>query len=184
MPTDTSPLPPPDQLPPHRRGVIPAFTQPTPDQTPPAAVTAPPPAGLEPDQLDRAQWTRTPSSRDAADEPTRTVTSSVGKPKTAEVTALVIGLLALAVSAGAFLARARFGQQLRRPTKQQYRNIAEPLARIGLRHFDASALPADLGDVIAAGGAAGEYLTDGPMLLGPAGVIDDGVPDDLQEEYL
>lgn len=122
-------------------------------------------------------------SRRPAGGDTPTVISSLGdvkKPDPEATTALVIGALGLVVAGAAFLARRRTRRKLRQPTKRQSRDIAEPLARIMLRHADPSLLNPDLADVIAAGGAFGAYLNDGDLFEGSA--IDSGVPAGLNQE--
>lgn len=111
----------------------------------------------------------------------RTESSSTGsKPTKAETAGLVAGLLGLVVVGAAGLVRWRTKRKLRRPTVRQIDDIAAPLARIALRTADLSWLNPTLADLIAAGAATGEYLSDGPLLEGPE--YDDGIPDDLQED--
>ena len=115
------------------------------------------------------------------DEPTRTETSSGSKPSAKQTTDLFVGLVLMAAVGAAALAKWRLRAKLRQPTTGQARDIAAPLARIALRHFDASWLNADLGDLLMAGAATGAYVNDGP-LLGPLHP-DAGMPDNLQETH-
>lgn len=165
------------------RAPLPTFTQPT----PPPATDPPPPLTLH--QLEQLgadnlfSPTLAPRSllQDDGDRPTRTGTSSPGsKPKHADVALLVVGCLGLVVLAAAGLVRWRLRAQLRRPTDDHLEDVAGPVARILMRHVDLSKLPADLGDVIAAGTAVGHYVNDGPLI--EAYYEDPGMPDDLQGE--
>lgn len=113
------------------------------------------------------------------DEPTHTVISSASKPSPKDTTDLLVGLIALAAVGAAALVKWRLGRKLRTPTSGQSRDIAAPLARLALRHFDASWLNKDLADLLQAGAATGAYANDGPLLL-PLHP-DAGVPDNLQE---
>lgn len=98
--------------------------------------------------------TRTPSS---------SAGSRIGDPKqAAKVLGGLVGLVF--VVGGGLLVQLR-GRDLRRPTRQQTAGIADPVARILARHTDLSMLTPDLGDVIEAGSAIGDYLTDGPMVV-------------------
>jgi hypothetical protein len=113
---------------------------------------------------------------------TPTVISSLGdakKPDSEQTTRLMIGALGLVVAGAVFLVKLRTKRKLRQPTKSQYRDIAEPLARLALRHADVSWLNPDLVDIIAAGSATGAYLNDGDLLEGSA--TDSGVPADLNQ---
>lgn len=172
MATETDPLQSLNQP----RALIPSFTQPT-----------PPPATTEPDNPPPPSFQLAPAARPRRvvdDEQSRTGTSSAGsKPTQTEVAGLVVGLLGLLVSGIAFLVQLRAGRGviMRRPTRDESRDIAAPLARIALRHADLSLLGPTVADVIAAGGATGAYLTNGP-LLGYDGSVDDGVPPNLQED--
>lgn len=112
------------------------------------------------------------------DEPaTRTGTSSRAsdQPTEAEVTKLLIGLLALGVAGVGWLVRARMQRKLRRPTDRQARDIAGPVARILLRRLDMVRLAPDLGDALEAAAAAGNYIGDGPLLQ-PAAPPDPNLP--------
>jgi hypothetical protein len=114
---------------------------------------------------------------------TRTATSDTTgevapKPTVKDTAVLVAGVLGLVVTGVALLVRLRRGVQLRRPTKTELDDIAKPLAGLATRHVPAGILNKDLGDVIAAGAAAGAYLNNGPLI--EHDYVDDGLPDNLQ----
>jgi hypothetical protein len=70
----------------------------------------------------------------------------------------------LSVTAGALaVILARTGRQLRRPTRDENRAIARPLARIFVRHVPAEFITADLADLGEAGAAIEEYVAAGPV---------------------
>lgn len=94
----------------------------------------------------------------------RTDTSTApGEPINPDTIARVTaGLIGLAVSAVAFLLIRTRGVQLRRPADDQTDAMAEPLARIMLRHVPIDRFP-DLVDAIELANAAGEYISDGPL---------------------
>lgn len=165
-------------------GLLPTFTQPPPPPaSPPQDPESPQLSPLRPvDQLP-APFTRgpgraaTPTDTSFDGEP-----ASVDKPTAAETTALLVGLLGLAVAGAAFVINRRLGggRRLREPTPRQTSNVAAPLGRILLRHADISWLNADLADAIKAAAATGAYMNDGPLIEYDAG--DAGVPPHLQED--
>lgn len=69
------------------------------------------------------------------------------------------------------------GQKLREPTKDQAKDIGQPLGRILARHVPAEWLNADLIDAIEMTAATGNYLNDGPLLA--AHRTNPGLPADL-----
>lgn len=121
---------------------------------------------------------------DTPDDGTRSPTSSPGSGRTpvgaAEAAALIAGLLGVLALGAAWFVQLRTGgyRTLRKPTKQQTRDIAGPLAAIASRHVPADLLHADLGDAIHALTAAGAYVTAGPLTV-PA-LVDEAGPN--QEE--
>jgi hypothetical protein len=177
------------------RNVIPTFTQPptpTPEASPgpPTLEQARGTRGAIRTEINRILWDRDgggdgptePAAPRPDREPTRTAISSASKPSTKDTADLVVGLIALVAVAAGALVKWRLRRKLRTPDDTQSRNIAEPLARLALRHFDAAWLNKDLADLLQAGAATGAYINDGPLLqpLYP----DDGVPPDLQEDQL
>ena len=78
------------------------------------------------------------------------------------VSRLIAGLL-LVASTVPVLLLARQGRSFRRPTEQQARDIADPLARIAVRHLPLEVIGADLADGIDAAIATNAYVTDGPL---------------------
>jgi hypothetical protein len=100
--------------------------------------------------------------------PTRTGTSATPgtdeKPSAKDTAKLVAGLLAMAAVGAAALVRWRLRAKLREPSKAQADEMAEPLARIGLRHVPAGKLHPDLLDATQFAAALGRYLNDGPLL--------------------
>lgn len=171
------------------RGLVPRFTPP-PEETELGATTSSSPSPLSPDLqaqarqiLDRAELDGpgtppgpTTTSTTGDDEPPR------GKPLSRdEVTGLVVGVLGLVVAVAGGVIRWQTRRRLREPSAKQRRDIAAPLGRILQRRADLSILGPDIGDALQAAAATGAYLGDGPLLHPPDHVIDDGVPDDLQE---
>jgi hypothetical protein len=175
-----------------RLALLPKFRSPPtppPSSTPPPATgspsTSPAPAGgsgigsgvlYEP-----APTNRTFASGETTPTAISSVSDSVKKPSAEETTKLLAGLIGLAAVGVGVLVSWRLRRKLRVPTKTEARDIAAPLARIALRHFDPSWLNADLADGIAAATATGAYLGDGPLLLGAD--LDAGIPDNLQEDH-
>jgi len=82
----------------------------------------------------------------------------------------------LMVLSDALLGRA--GRQLRRPTPEQLADFSEPIGAIVARHFDVSKLGLDVADLTTAGGAFGDWLSEGPVTL-PKGpnVVQVGMPE-------
>jgi hypothetical protein len=102
------------------------------------------------------------------DGPIRTGISSggssrIGDPRKAAQ--VIGGLVGLAFVIGAGILAQLHRRDLRRPTKAQTDGFADPVARILSRHTDLSMITPDLGDIIEAGSAVGEYLTSGPILV-------------------
>jgi hypothetical protein len=155
-----------------RLGLIPTFSQPpppNPDHNPP---DQPPPPDL---------YSEPPTQRPDRNA-TPTPTSSPGsKPSTQDAAALLIGLLGLAVVGAGLLVRwrTRNNRRLRAPTDKQLRQMAEPLAAIGLRHFDSDLFNRDVADLTRAGAALGAYITDGPLTQPNT---DPGLPDLTDQE--
>lgn len=101
------------------------------------------------------------------DDPIRTGISSggsrIGDPRKAAQ--VIGGLVGLAFVIGAGILAQLHQRDLRRPTRTQTDGFADPVARILARHTDLSMITPDLGDIIEAGSAIGEYLTTGPVLV-------------------
>ncbi len=75
---------------------------------------------------------------------------------------LVKGLLKIViVSAEALLGR--MGREFRRPEEHQIDGVAQPLARIAVRHLDLSYISDDLLDLTEAGGGLSDYILEGPV---------------------
>lgn len=110
---------------------------------------------------------------------TRTTNSSSGD--TVDTAVLIAAGLGLTVALAGWAVRVWSKQRLRRPTKEQLRDIAKPLARLAARTWDAAVVDKTLLDVIEAGAATALYLEDGPLLSRDL-VVTTGVPDHLQEE--
>lgn len=111
-------------------------------------------------------WNRKPE--ELAGTTTHTGISSGGKARVGDPKALaktLAGLIGLGVIVVAGVMR-KTGKRVdvRQPTDRQADGIAEPLARIITRHTDLSTVTPDLADVLAAGAALGDYLTDGPIV--------------------
>lgn len=72
----------------------------------------------------------------------------------------------------------RAGRQLRRPTPEQLDEFATPIGAIVARHFDVSKLGLDVADLTTAGGAFGDWMSEGPVTL-PKGpnVVQVGMPE-------
>lgn len=136
---------------------------PSPEPTPtgPARLTGAPPESRS------SMFGAPPSPRLAEpdDATTRTENSSggsrIGDPKqTAKVIAGLVGLL-FSLAAGIA------GQRrltVRRPSRRQLDGFADPVGQIIARHTDLASVTPDLADVILAGAAVGDYMTDGPVL--------------------
>lgn len=105
-------------------------------------------------------------------------------PSVDETVTLAVAALAFLGAAAALAVRFTLKAKLRQPTDKQARQIARPLVRIALRHFDALVVNTDLADALKAGAATANYVNAGP-LLGPLGPdTDPQVPDlnDTDEE--
>ena len=79
-----------------------------------------------------------------------------------QVAQVIGGLLILLTGTLALLANQR-GRTFRQPTARQRDDIAEPLARIAVRHLPLDALGPDLADATAAAVALHSYVMDGPL---------------------
>lgn len=171
-----------------RLDLLPSFTQPTPPTTtsldPPTATewTDPEPEGRR-RFLPFGQSRRRPGGDDTPTGSSSPASEPIHKPTPAETAVLVAALLSMLVSGAALAVRWRTRRRLklRRPSTKQTESVAGPLARLALRHADASWLNADLADLLTAGAATGWYLTDGELLIPDQ--PDPGVPEDLQEAY-
>lgn len=170
-----------------------APTRPIPGFRPRAALLLDPPQeGIPPASSPDSPATDSPESGGGLFVPpslrpepngTRTATSDTTgevapKPTVKDTAVLVAGVLGLVVTGVALLVRLRRGVQLRRPTKAELDDIAKPLAGLATRHVPAGILNRDLGDIIAAGAAAGAYLNNGPLIEDV--YIDNGLPDNVQ----
>jgi hypothetical protein len=104
-----------------------------------------------------------PSEYDEPDSP-RTTTStrrkSGGDPR--QVAQVIGGLLVLLTATLALLANQR-GRTFRQPTVRERDDIAQPLARIAVRHLPLDALGPDLADATMAAVALHGYVMAGPL---------------------
>lgn len=113
---------------------------------------------------------------------TRTATSSAGEglgrdPK--QLGKVLAGLVALAFVIGDGLLRRYSRRGLRKPTNEQTRDFARPIAAIIARHTDGIDIVPDVGDLIEAGSAAGTYLLEGPLTVRAAV---EALPDDYRAD--
>lgn len=92
------------------------------------------------------------------------VTRPADEPTGKDVAKLVAGLLGMAAVGAAMVVRWRMRAKLREPSKSHTEDMAEPLARIGLRHVPMAKLHPDLLDATQFASALGRYLNDGPLL--------------------
>ena len=88
--------------------------------------------------------------------------SAGGDPE--ELTAVIGGALALAISGVGLLLRRR-ARTVRQPNKRELDAFAEPLARIACRHFPMDLLGPDLLDITKAGKATSDYVTNGRLIV-------------------
>lgn len=116
-----------------------------------------------------------------ADGTTRTGTWGTSRNPTAAETKttvkMVSGIAKLAiVLTDVLLGRA--SRQLRRPTPEQLEEFATPVGAIVARHFDVAKLGLDVADLTTAGGAFGDWMSEGPVTL-PKGpnVVQVGMPE-------
>lgn len=179
-----------------RRAPLPGFAHPEPrplDPPPPEADSSSPPIPLpatDPESpagagvyglpgVDRV--IRSLGSVIREDRPPRTTTSTDEDPSWSieAAGALVVGIVGLAFSAAGWIIRLRSGAQLRRPTKAQLREIAEPLAGILWRRVDLEKWGPDLADGIKATAATGAYVSEAPLI--ERATIDPGIPPGLTD---
>lgn len=155
-----------------RPAPLPTFLHPPETETPPAApeeevrTTGP---VLDNRPASAAPWA--PYAGVGSPDPIRTrtddssdsLTSSTTKAETARnAGVLLAGVLAIGAGVVAVVL-ARTGRQLRRPTRAENRAIAQPLARIMVRHVPAEFITADLADLGEAGAAVEAYVSAGPV---------------------
>lgn len=117
---------------------------PSPDQWPPDSV-------LEHDE----------SPTDSPPTPTSTRRRPGGEP---HMVAQVLGGLLLLLTGTLGVLLARQGRTLRQPTPAQRDGMAEPVARIAVRHLPLDALGPDLADATAAVVAVHGYIADGALI--------------------
>lgn len=86
-----------------------------------------------------------------------------GPVKPEQVAGAVGALLGLALLGVDLTLRYTRRRKLRKPTKDQTREFAEPLGRILARHVDMSIFGPDLLDLAEVGNAAASYIDDGPI---------------------
>lgn len=114
---------------------------------------------------DRIRQTIRPTGDRTGTSATDDESAKLDPEKAARILAGVIGLVATGVSV--FVAwRSKHTVTLRKPSREQALDIAEPVARILLRHFGLSAFP-DIEDGVEALAAAGAYVSpeSGPILV-------------------
>lgn len=135
---------------------------------------------VQPDTLPQPHPSLTLRADDASSGSTPTGLWGTRTPSAAETKTtvkMVAGVSKLLMVLGdALLGRA--GRQLRRPTPEQLDEFATPIGAIVARHFDVSKLGQDVADLTTAGGAFGDWLSDGPVTL-PKGpnVVQVGMPE-------
>jgi hypothetical protein len=136
-------------------------------------------AALDPSPTDGELSRRTGTSTD------RRTWRAGGDPD--KVAMVLSGLFALAARFLDRVAAVR-GRELRQPTKVQRADVAEPLARIAVRHLPLQALNDDLTDAFEALLAVEAYVDDGPLITWRAqpaptlhGPYD--TPDDQGDDY-
>ncbi len=124
-----------------------------PSSNPDSPTVSPPPSDLDDE----------PSEYDEPASP-RTTTSTRRKPggDPREVAMVLGGLLVLLTGTLALLANQR-GRTFRQPTIRQRDDIAQPLARIAVRHLPLDALGPDLADATMAAVALHAYVMAGPL---------------------
>jgi hypothetical protein len=102
--------------------------------------------------------TRTEDSSDQLTTPT-----TAGKAETARnAGVLLAGILTVAAGLVAVVL-ARAGRELRRPTRDETRAVARPIARILVRHIPAEMITADLADMGEAAAGVSDYMSAGPV---------------------
>jgi hypothetical protein len=136
----------------------------------------PEPTSSQDPETSRSPWPRQPRPDAPDSTPTSTSTPSGDSLVTAKDAGIAIAGIVCVLTMGVswlVMARTRGAASLRQPTKQQARDIAQPLARIAARHVDASLLHPDLGDALMAISATGAYIGDGPLRSRPTSTDDD-----------
>lgn len=157
-----------DQSP--RLASIPMFAQPRQERTddlPPESHVSPPAATWSPESDPESNRPEPESPSDDDWESPRTTTSTRprlkpgGNPR--EVAKVLGGLIVLLTATLGVLA-ARQGKEFRQPTPAQRDDIANPLARIAVRHLPLDAIGDDLADLTEAAVASHSYVMDGPLI--------------------
>lgn len=151
-----------------------------PEETPPEPLPEPLPEPRPESLPDTPSSYRLSPAAAASDGDTPTAIWGTRTPTAAE-TKTTVKMVAgvsklLIVISDALLGRA--GRQLRRPTAEQLDEFATPIGAIVARHFDVSKLGQDVADLTTAGGAFGDWLSEGPVTLskGP-NVVQVGMPE-------
>lgn len=180
---DTEPQNPPETQ--KRLGTIPGFSQPKTlpiDPLPPGSIiteTQSPTPDLENPsrflELENESMDDDPSPR------TRISTSRKpgGDPR---MVAQVLGGLLLLLTGTLAMLASRQGKSFRQPTPQQRDDIADPLARIAVRHLPLEALGPDLADATAAAVSVHSYVMDGPLIAKHNAARTAGEFSDLNQE--
>jgi hypothetical protein len=102
--------------------------------------------------------TRTEDSSERLTGPTRP-----SKTETARNAGILLaGILTVAAGLAAVVL-ARAGRQLRRPTREETRAVAQPVARILVRHIPADMITADLADMGEAAAGISDWMSAGPV---------------------
>jgi hypothetical protein len=102
--------------------------------------------------------TRTADSSEQLTGPTRPTKTETAR----NAGILLAGVLTVAAGLAA-MALARAGRQLRRPTREETRAVAQPVARILVRHIPADMITADLADMGEAAAGISDYMSAGPV---------------------
>jgi hypothetical protein len=131
-------------------------------QAPLPVIATPPSQWLNPDP-ESPEDHPDPSGLDDITLPTTGSTDRLPGGDPEKVAKVVGGLLVLTIATLSILARRR-GREVRQATPRQRDDIAQPVARILVRHLPLDALGPDLVDITEAVVATHEYLLDGPLV--------------------
>lgn len=175
----------PPQPPTPRLGTIPGFSQPKTlpiDPLPEGSIITGTPSQT-PDLENRDPYLE-PENESTDDDPSpRTRISTSRKPGGDPVmVAQVLGGLLLLLTGTLAVLASRQGKTFRQPTPRQRDDIAEPLARIAVRHLPLEALGPDLADATAAAVSVHSYVMAGPLTAKQTAARSAGEFSDLNQE--